>query len=31
MHDKDIVEARIATDDGSLDLGVQRHPVRSAS
>ena len=31
LHDGDIVEARIATDDGSLDLGVQRHPVRSAS
>ncbi|HEX2807211.1 MAG TPA: fumarylacetoacetate hydrolase family protein [Kineosporiaceae bacterium] len=30
LHDGDIVEARIATDDGSLDLGVQRHPVRSA-
>lgn len=31
LHDGDIVELRIATDDGALDLGRQRTPVRYLS
>ncbi len=29
LHDGDIVETHVATDDAELDLGVQRHQVRS--
>lgn len=30
LHDGDVVEASIRTDDGALDLGAQRHTVRGA-
>jgi 2-keto-4-pentenoate hydratase/2-oxohepta-3-ene-1,7-dioic acid hydratase in catechol pathway len=30
LHDGDVIEARVATDDGSIDLGVQRTPVAYA-
>jgi len=31
LHDGDVVEASVATDDGSIDLGTQRTVVRNAS
>jgi 2-keto-4-pentenoate hydratase/2-oxohepta-3-ene-1,7-dioic acid hydratase in catechol pathway len=30
LHDGDVVEITIATDDGAIDLGTQRTPVRYA-
>jgi 2-keto-4-pentenoate hydratase/2-oxohepta-3-ene-1,7-dioic acid hydratase in catechol pathway len=30
LHDGDVVEAGVATDDGKIDLGTQRNVVRSA-
>jgi 2-keto-4-pentenoate hydratase/2-oxohepta-3-ene-1,7-dioic acid hydratase in catechol pathway len=30
LHDGDVVEASIATDDGKIDLGTQRNRVRYA-
>jgi hypothetical protein len=30
LHDGDVIEATIGTDDGAIDLGVQRTTVRDA-
>ena len=30
LHDGDVVEASVATDDGAIDLGTQRNTVRCA-